>query len=437
MIESIPCRRPLPEEPDRRDRFYGWLIVGACFCLTLTLGETFWTFGVFFKPLQQEFGWGRALVSSIFTAFLLGYAISVIASGRLVDRYNPKPVLLVSALLIVSGLCLCSAGSAINHFRLFLFLVGLGSGATWAVPNATVQRWFYGRKDAGLALGIVTSGVGAGALLFAPLINFLIQSYGWRATFLTLGILFGSVVLVATLVLRPAPRNMTVAAKGLEGLRLRAGSQVPAGYRWYGSWAFAATLFVSVVGIFSFQILSTHMVPHATDVGISPSAAAAALGLMGGFSILGRVLSGFFSARLRWHRLLSLAYFGTSASILCLWLLRDIWMLHLFALSYGVFHGVRISAQVGVLPEIFGMRSLGELIGINAAAGTLIGALAPYAAGALFDATGSYSLAFLLMVLLLAAGGVVAGLLKRIAARTYPHLLLREEIKTRINMMAK
>jgi len=415
VIESVPSRRTPTGQSNRQDRFYGWLIVGACFSLTLTLGETFWTFGVFFKPLQQEFGWSRALVSSIFTAFLLGYALSVIASGRLVDRYNPKPVLMVSALLMVSGLCLCSVGGTINHFRLCLFTVGLGSGATWAVPNATVQRWFYGRKDAGLALGIVTSGVGVGALVFAPLINFLIQSYGWRTTFLTLGILFGSVVVMATLVLRPIPRDKSVVAKGTEGIGVHAGGEVPAGNRWYASWAFAAILFVSVVGMVTFQIVTTHMVPHATDAGISPSAAAAALGFMGGFSILGRLLSGVFSARLGWHRLLSLAYFGMSASMVCLLVLREIWMLHVFAFSYGVFHGVRISAQVGVLPEIFGMRSLGELIGITAAVGQLISASAPYAVGALFDATGSYSLAFLLIVLLLAAGGVVAGLVKRIA----------------------
>jgi OFA family oxalate/formate antiporter-like MFS transporter len=416
VIESIPSPRTPPGEPDRQDRFYGWLLVAACFCLTLTLGETFWTFGLFFKPLQQEFGWSRALVSSIFTAFLLGYAISVIASGRLVDRYNPKPVLLVSALLIVSGLCLCSLAANIEQFRLFNFIVGLGSGATWAVPNATVQRWFYGKKDAGLALGIVTSGAGAGALVFAPFINFLIQSCGWRITFLTLGILFGSVVVGATLVLRPVPRDRMVMGKGADGMGLHAGGQVPAGNRGYASWAFAAILFLVVVGSSTFQIISTHMVPHATDVGISPSAAAAALGLMGGFSIVGRVLSGLFSARLEWHRLLSSAYLGMAASMVCLWLMRDIWLLHLFAFSYGVFYGVRISAQLGVLSEIFGMRSLGELIGISSAAGTLISALAPYAAGALFDATGTYSLAFLSIALLLAAGGVVAGLMKRIAA---------------------
>lgn len=418
MIESVPCQSTLSAEHARRTSFYSWLIVGACFCITLTLGETFWTFGVFFKPLQQEFGWSRALVSSIFTAFLLGYALSVIASGRLVDRYSPKPVLLVSALLMVSGLCLCSVGAALNHFRLFLFMVGLGSGATWSVPNATIQRWFYGKKQAGLALGIVTSGVGVGALVFAPLINFLIQSYGWRATFLTLGILFGLIVVVATLVLRPVPCDLGGVDKGMEGRSLLDGHEVPAGKRLYASWAFAAVLFVSVVGVFSFQVICTHMVPHATDVGLSPSAAAAALGLMGGYSILGRVLSGLFSARLGWYRLLSLAYFGLSASMVCLVVLKELWMLHFFAFSYGVFHGVRVSGQVGVLPEVFGMRSLGALIGLTAAAGMMLGAVAPYAVGALFDATGSYSLAFLATVLLLAAGGVVAALVKRIVART-------------------
>ncbi len=418
MIEPLPSQKTHPQEAHPQDRFYGWLIVGACFFLTLTLGETFWTFGVFFKPLQQEFGWSRALVSSIFTAFLLGYALSVIASGRLVDRYNPKPVLLASALLMVSGLCLCSVGATIHHFRLCLFAVGLGSGATWSVPNATVQRWFYGRKEAGLALGIVISGVGVGALVFAPLINFLIQTYGWRITFLILGIVFGSVIVMATLILRPLPRDITVTDKGTQARGIPAGDQGPAGSRWYVSWAFVAILFISVVGMFSFQLVSTHMVPHATDVGISPSAAAAALGLMGGFSIFGRVSSGLFSARLGWHRLLSLSYFGMSASMVCLLVLKEIWMLHVFAFSYGVFHGVRISSQVGVLPEIFGMRSLGEAIGLTAAAGQLISAFSPYVVGALFDTRGSYSLAFLLTAILLVAGGVVAGLVKRIAVST-------------------
>ena len=160
--------------------FYGWFVVAACFAVTLSLGETFWTFGVFFKPLEDGFGWSRALVSSGYTAFLLGYTISVVTAGRLADRYNPRPIILASALLSGLGISLCSQTQSINQLRFFLFIAGLGAGASWSVPTSVVQRWFYKEKRAGLALSIVSAGVGVGALIFAPLINYLILNYGWR-----------------------------------------------------------------------------------------------------------------------------------------------------------------------------------------------------------------------------------------------------------------
>ena len=401
-------------------RWYPWLVVVACFGLTLTLGETFWSFGVFFKPLEQEFGWSRAAVSSIFTAFLLGYAVSVVASGKAADLYNPKPVLLASAVLIGAGLSLCSLANSIHQFRFFLLLVGLGSGATWSVPNSTVQRWFYKRRDAGIALGLVISGVGVGALVFAPLINFLIQTVGWRATFLLIGLLFFVIILSSTFAIRPSPPETMVVR------RTRRNHAAPPEVVATGvnhplrTWAFAATVFVVSAGMFIFQSISAHMVPHAIDMGISPSAAAAALGLMGGLSIPGRLLSGLLSARVGWHRLLALSFLGMGASVVWLWMVRDIWMLYVFALFYGVFHGIRIAGGVGVLPEIFGIRSLGELIGVSASLGQVIGSFSPYVSGAIFDATGSYAPAFLIVFLLAIAAAVVAALLKRIGRRIVP-----------------
>jgi MFS family permease len=73
--------------------FYGWFIVAACFIATFTCGEAVWSFGVFFKPMEKEFGWSRALISSGYTGFLFGYAISAMATGRLADRYSPRPIL--------------------------------------------------------------------------------------------------------------------------------------------------------------------------------------------------------------------------------------------------------------------------------------------------------------------------------------------------------
>ncbi len=72
--------------------FHGWFVVGACFMITLTLGETFWSFGVFFKSLEDEFGWSRTVVSSGYTAFLLGHALSLVGGGRLVDKELMSPL---------------------------------------------------------------------------------------------------------------------------------------------------------------------------------------------------------------------------------------------------------------------------------------------------------------------------------------------------------
>ena len=81
----------------------------------------------------------------------------------------------------------------------------MGTGANWSVPAAVVQRWFYGRKHAGVALSIMVTGLGVGALVFAPLINYLILSYGWRTSYLVVGIIFFVVVSLATIFIRPSP----------------------------------------------------------------------------------------------------------------------------------------------------------------------------------------------------------------------------------------
>ena len=109
---------------------YGYVIVIAAFCILLVSFGTRMAFGVFFKPLEKEFGWSRALISSGYTAFMIGYALSVVAAGRLADRYSPRPILLVSALLAGLGTSLCSQVQSINQLRILLLTAGLGSGAT-------------------------------------------------------------------------------------------------------------------------------------------------------------------------------------------------------------------------------------------------------------------------------------------------------------------
>ena len=392
--------------------FYGWVVVFACFLATLTLGETFWSLGVFFKPLESEFGWSRALTSSAYTCFLIGHAISLIIGGRLGDRFSPRPILLATAVIAGAGIALCSQAQSINQLRLFLFIAGLGAGPMWSVATTTVMRWFSGHKRARMALAIATTGVGAGAIIFAPLINYFIKAYGWRDAFLCVGIIMSAIVLVSALLIRPAPQPRTAP---LSPASPGAADPAPA-RRGPPSRAMIATFlsitFIITVAIFSFQAVNVHFAPHATDVGISDAVAAAALGLIGGFSIPGRLISSFISNAVGWRRALALALLGMALSLPWLLFLNAAWMLYAFAFSYGICHGIRVPAQLGILEQTFGLESLGQLVGISTAIGQLCGATAPYAMGFIYDRTDSYSTGFYILMAMLVATGILAFMLK-------------------------
>jgi cyanate permease len=158
---------------------------------------------------------------------------------------------------------------------------------------------------------------------------------------------------------------------------------------------------INVTAILAFQVLVVHLVPYATDAGISPSVSAAALGLLGGISVPGRIFSGFLAQRIRWQMVLALAYFGMALGLLWILFLEKAWMLYFFVSLYGICHGLRVSAGLGILGEFFGMHSLGMLTGVVIAAGMVIGAFAPYIVGFVFDGVGSYSFVLIVVMLLL------------------------------------
>ncbi|MDM7998472.1 MAG: MFS transporter [Dehalococcoidia bacterium] len=391
-------------DQERPRLFYGWVVVAACFLATLTLGETFWCFGVFFKPLESEFGWSRAVTSSAYTCFLIGHAISLVVGGRLGDRISPRPILLATAVISGTAIALCSQTDSVNELRLFLFIAGLGAGPMWSVSTSTVVRWFNGHKRASVALAVTTTGVGAGAIIFAPLINHFIGAYGWRDAFLYVGIIMAIIVLAAALLVRRAPQ---AGASDSSSFPARGGAPTRAMIG-----AFITVTFIITVAIFSFQAVNVHLVPHATDVGISDTSAAIAVGLTGAFSIPGRLISGFVSDAIGWRRTLALAVLGMALSITWLLFLDAVWMLYAFVLIYGTCHGIRVPAQIGILGQTFGLSSLGQLVGISTAIGQLVGATAPYVMGFIYDHTGGYATGFYILMAMLAATGIVAFMLR-------------------------
>ncbi len=125
------------------------------------------------------------------------------------------------------------------------------------------------------------------------------------------------------------------------------------------------------------------------------------------------MISGFISDRIGWQRVIVISFFATSLSIIWLLFLQATWMLYGVVFVFGLFFGARAVAQAGIVGEFFGMHSIAELVGIFGAVGMLVSAAAPYVAGYIFDTTGSYSIAFVIVIALLLAGSIVALLMKK------------------------
>ena len=369
----------------------------------MSLGETMWSFGVFFKPLESEFHWSRTLVSSGYTAFLIAYSFSSIVAGKISDRYGPRLILIASGTLAGLGISLCSRIQR--------------AGATWSVPTSTVQRWFYGRERAGLALAIVVAGVGIGALVFAPLINSLILSYGWRNAYLIVGILFFVIIAGAAPVVRLHPPEVEVPFDHAESGPVRGDGSALTIVKVLTNTSFLILIFAACVTIFTFQVMSVHLIPHVTDLGIPPTAAATAVGLMGAFSIPGRLLAGPLSDRIGWKKTIALSLFGMTAATVWLLLSRNEGGLYCFAFIFGLFWGTRSTALNGALGAFFGTRLLGELIGITSASGNMLAAFVPYLAGYIFDTVGSYSIVFISLAVSLLGVSLLSTTLKK------PHFL--------------
>jgi len=157
---------------------------------------------------------------------------------------------------------------------------------------------------------------------------------------------------------------------------------------------FLTLLAVTFVAFLAFQVTLVHLVPYASDVGLSPGMAAAALGLFGGASVPGRFVAGVLAERIGWRKTLSVALGGAATAMLGLIFVSQDWMLFSAVLLLGVCHGMRAVAVFGLLGRFFGTVALGELIGFTIAMGQLMSAPGPYIVGYWYDLGNSYSLMF-------------------------------------------
>lgn len=416
MLSFVRGGKRASGQAGKKKLFYGWIIVAASFLMISTLGEGVYSFGVFFKPLENEFGWSRATVSSAYTVFLLGFGFSGFYLGRLADTHGPRRVLLLSGAACGAGFVLARWTQEIWQLWIFMGLAGLGAGPSYSVPVATVQRWFV--KKRGQALGMVVMGTGVGALVFVLLTNRFIEAWGWRTAYLGMGAIILCMTAIAAPFLVHSPSKMGLRPYGEEeaerefrGRRAPGGDGVPVSDA-VRTQAFIGLCVILMSSQVTAQIVMTHLIPFAIDVGIDSLLAASAIGLIGAFSVPGRLASGFICDRIGWSRAMGILYLAQAAVVLVLFAVQSYGTLLVFVVFYGTFNGARIVTQTGIVGHLFGIRHLGALTGLTMGVSLLTGAAGPYIAGLIYDHTQSYVLAFIMMAFLLGVAGLGAFLLR-------------------------
>lgn len=404
------------QQGGNRTRFYyGWLVVGASFLITLLSMGTHSSFGNFLKPMSAEFGWDRATASLPAAVAILMNGLFQPLVGQLVDRVGPRRVITLSILVMAASTAATAFTPSIWYLTgVYGVPFALGLSGAGAIPNtALVARWFV--RQRGLAMGLVNAGGSVGQLLLIPASMALLWWTDWRTTYLILGAMLLLVgVPVAALVLRNTPEDLGLLPDGdmmppedPSGARGQQPASQPAPLepaRWLGAFA-TGPLWLLIGGFFvcgfSVSLVSTHFVALTTDRGIAPGTAATALGLLGGFNIVGSLLAGTVSDRVGRKNPLALIYLVRAVAFVFLLTADAPWQLYLFAALAGLAWFSTVPLTVALTAEMYGVRHMGTLVGLAFTSHQAGGAVSSYLAGWLFDLSGSYTVIYLMSIGLL------------------------------------
>jgi OFA family oxalate/formate antiporter-like MFS transporter len=362
--------------------------------MNMALG-TLYGWSVFVAPLEKEFHWTRSQTSTTFTIAVVVFALSFIAAGRLQDKLGPFRVSLAGSVLVSLGFFLCAYTHSLPWLYVcFGVIGGLGNGFGYATPIPVMAKWFPDKR--GLAVGLAVGGYGAGSAIFGPLSSkVLIPAYGWRSTFMILGVVFFFMTLVGSMLLKnpPAghrPRGWAPAAAGMSVSEEFSPGEVLRTRTFYFLWLAYA------LGTSAGLMVISQLVPFAKSQGVSSDLLAtmtlvvAALGNAGG-----RIFSGWLSDALGRLNVLRLMI-GISVFAMPVLYMAGANPTLLYVMVFVVYwcYGTQLSVNASTTSDFWGTRNAGVNYGLLFTAWGTAGIIGPYIGARLFDQFKNYQAAF-------------------------------------------
>ena len=385
--------------------YYGWYVVATTVFIAFVGVGARQGFGVFVVPMSEDFGWSR---SSISLAASLGFLLNGLIQpfiGRIFDRFGGRIVITLG--LILLGLTTFSLAFTF-HLLFLIFMFGVVSSVALSAISITttgalLSKWF--RRRRGTVMGLNSAGVSIGGLLLVPFAMYLLQATNWQVTWAVLGlmVLFLGVPM-SFLFIRDDPEKMGLSpdgdsdSAGSPGGRSRRDARGPLDTAsWVESlrslpmWQMTMSYFVCGA---TTATLAVHFVPHALDLGVSPTTAALAFGYMMALNAVGAVGATMISDHFGRKNLLAFTYFLRGCAYMLLVFIPGAPSLWFFASVAGLSWIATAPLTSALTADVYGLRAIGTISGISFLFHAVGSFVFIWLAGYLFDVTGSYTVPF-------------------------------------------
>lgn len=404
--------------------FYGWYaLTGAMLASIVGAGAFGFSIGVFLPVMCADFGWSRAALASVMSVGALCFGLPSPLIGFLVARFGARIILILGGLITGVGLSLMFFVQEIWQVYIFFSLTGLGAGIGGYIPTTTlVNDWFIKKRP--LVMGILLGSTNLGGFIFPLLLTALISSVGWRMAWVIIGgiVVIGGSLLGGFILVRNKPEDIGQVPDGIsqrsaeelktieiecvsnvndtqEGWTTKQALKQPA------TWLIAA---FTAANLFAFQTMTAHQVAYMQDSGFTPMVSAMSLSILSITAIVGSLVFGILALKIRVNILTSVCFLIRLIALGILLTTDNLFIIYVYSILFGVSSGAIISAMPIMMSAYYGRANYAQIMGFLFALQTLAGAAGPAAAGAIYDATSSYTLAFYLLIVFSLAGLICA-----------------------------
>ncbi len=378
------------------------MLAASVVSVALAAGLSFWSFGLYIDPLEQEFGWSRWSISGGFSIALLVGALASPLIGRGVDRYGPRRVVVLGAVLTAGSFLLLATTSSLWEWFLYQSIAAVFRNMMFFIPFQTlVSRWFDRKR--GLAVGILGTGFSMGGFIVVPILRAVIDAVQWDGSFVVSAIVTVAVVApLALLLIRDQPADKGLQVDGdaqpegepprpvvLTGLTDRQALRTPL------FWVIAFALMVFFFGMFGW---TAHAVPYYESVGYSKWWAAQLLAIAAGSGIITRLVFGYVADRISRVEVAAMALCGclTLSMVVLLVTGGSVTGVVFFLVFWFVGSSGGPMIEPLLTARTFGMAYFASILGAIAIVSQSGQIVSPIVAGAIFDATGAYDWALVM-----------------------------------------